>query len=398
MHNSQSNPNWLQSSSFFSRFHSQRTPSAGVYTTARPHRSRSVGVADLNQHDPQDPPRRRNGLGWMLSKARRQHIRRWVTEGECTTSPPDPGIQTRKSITVIRRQSRNTSIPESILSSGFTRMSLDTTDVTEPYYLFTRTENEAERIELKNDLVKLAFHDEFPTPVDFASLENGRVLDIGCGPGSWCLDLAADFPELEIIGLDFQESMFPDAGTIPPNCIFIRYNVLMGLGQFEDKSIDYCHIRFMNLSLTVRQYAQVVKDCWRVLKPGGYLEMMEMDMMIYSPGPTMEQLNEQVVDAAQSRGFKPRLARHLNMFVPGDASCRIERYRSLPIGLWGGRLGVLFRDDLIHMLVNSRDAVLEHLGTFGERNFDTDIELVNQEMEEYQSYSNFHLMIAQKPL
>ncbi|KAL0096954.1 S-adenosyl-L-methionine-dependent methyltransferase [Phycomyces blakesleeanus] len=250
----------------------------------------------------------------MFSKARRQHIRRWVTtDGECRISPPDPGIQdTRHCInTVIRHQSRRSpSIPESsVLSSGFTRLSLDTADIVEPYYLFTRSENEAERIELKNDLVKLAFQDEFPTPVDFASLENGRVLDIGCGPGSWCLDLAADFPELEIIGLDFQESMFPDAGTIPPNCIFIRYNVLMGLGQFEEKSIDYCHIRFMNLSLTVRQYAQVVRDCWRVLKPGGYLEMMEMDMMIYSPGPTMEKLNEQGIL------FKKKILLHFIDFV-----------------------------------------------------------------------------------
>ncbi|KAI7864800.1 hypothetical protein BDF14DRAFT_1830638 [Spinellus fusiger] len=85
--------------------------------------------------------------------------------------------------------------------------------------------------------------------------------------------------------------MFPDQDSLPVNCALIRYNVLEGLGGFQDNSIDYCHIRFMNMSLTSEQYAKVVKECWRVLKPGGYLEMLETDLTIHSPGPTIERLN-----------------------------------------------------------------------------------------------------------
>ncbi|KAI8140870.1 S-adenosyl-L-methionine-dependent methyltransferase [Fennellomyces sp. T-0311] len=164
----------------------------------------------------------------------------------------------------------------------------------QPLYLLTTGEEEADRIQLKNDLCKLAFEGEFSSPIEFNKIDDGRVLDIGCGPGSWCIDLAQQYPRLHVIGVD-NIDMFPDPYTIPPNCKLINHNVLEGLCniQFEPESFDCIHIRFMCLAFSQEQYTQVINNCWQLLKPGGYLEMMEMDMMVYSPGPTTEMLNLQ---------------------------------------------------------------------------------------------------------
>lgn len=123
-------------------------------------------------------------------------------------------------------------------------------------------------------------------------MTTGRALDIGCGPGCWCIDFCQTCPRMQVIGID-NGDMFPDPALLPRNCELIQHNVLEGLGIFDDASFDYIHIRFMSLSFTHEQYTKLIRDCWRVLKPGGYVEIMEMDMMVYSPGPTTEKLNQE---------------------------------------------------------------------------------------------------------
>ena len=133
---------------------------------------------------------------------------------------------------------------------------------------------------------------EFTSPIDFDHIKEGRVLDIGCGPGSWCIDLAQEYPHLHVIGVD-NVNMFPDPSTIPVNCELIKHNVLDGFKvmQLPEASFDCIHIRFMCLAFTREQYSKVINNCWHLLRPGGYLEILEMDMMVYSPGPATERLN-----------------------------------------------------------------------------------------------------------
>ncbi|CDS02942.1 hypothetical protein LRAMOSA00344 [Lichtheimia ramosa] len=236
------------------------------------------------------------------------------------------------------------------------------TDNYKPLYLMTMGQEEADRIQLKNDLVKLAFDGEFSLPIDFNKIKGGSVLDIGCGPGDWCLNLAEEFPDLQqVIGVDIVNDMFPDPSySVPSNCQFMTLNVLNGLhGSFPLESFDCIHFRFMSLAFTYDQYLTAVQNCWDLLKPGGYIVLMEMDTKVSSPGPTTEKLNQHVMDAAQNRGLSPRLAQELGTLIPKGAVNRYEKYRSLPIGLWGGRLGVLFREDLFHGLIHTQVAINE---------------------------------------
>lgn len=129
-------------------------------------------------------------------------------------------------------------------------------------------------------------------PFDYKDLSSARILDLGCGPGSWCIDLAQKYPRIEVIGVD-SEDMFPSQHNLPSNCQLRVCNALNGLSEFPDGSFDVIHIRFMVLSFTGEEYPQVVKDCWRLLKPGGYLEILETDLTVYSPGPMTKKLNEE---------------------------------------------------------------------------------------------------------
>ncbi|KAI7877240.1 S-adenosyl-L-methionine-dependent methyltransferase [Lichtheimia hyalospora FSU 10163] len=153
-------------------------------------------------------------------------------------------------------------------------------------------EAEADRIQFKSDLIRLAFDGEFSIPLDLQELHGGKLLDIGCGPGSYCLEMAQSYPNVDVYGIDIVD-VFP-LSPLPTNCTFLVMNALDDqflFDQFDPETIDFIHIRFMSLSFTKEQYKQVVHNCWKLLKPGGYLELMEMDFMIYSSGPTTEQMN-----------------------------------------------------------------------------------------------------------
>jgi trans-aconitate methyltransferase len=65
------------------------------------------------------------------------------------------------------------------------------------------------------------------------------ALDVGCGPGSWVLDMATDFPNSEFEGMDMAET-FPTA-IHPPNVHFRKGNLLEPLTY--DRQFDFVQMR-----------------------------------------------------------------------------------------------------------------------------------------------------------
>lgn len=259
-------------------------------------------------------------------------------------------------------------------------------------HLLKQDDDEADRIQLKNDLVKLAFEGEFSLPFDYKDLNSGKILDVGCGPGSWCIDLAQKYPNIQVCGVD-NVDMFPLEYTLPANCQLLMCDVLNGLSEFSDSSFDVIHIRFMVLSLTTDQYLKVVKDCWRLLKPGGYIEVLETDLIVYSAGPLTQKMNHELIEIAISKGFDTReQANMLNRIVPEEGVDKQVKYRSIPIGVWGGRIGVLCRDDMINILTKFQ----KYYNTESQ-SFEQDISAIIREMDQYKSFSNYYFYSAQKP-
>ncbi|KAL0089835.1 S-adenosyl-L-methionine-dependent methyltransferase [Phycomyces blakesleeanus] len=309
---------WFQNSVFFSLFASA-PPSPVHEVTCQKQRSHSLDPDVGTHHKPTRSPTLNLNLGKstiqsFLSKAKRSNTKRSPTQ----INDPSPIVLDEPADYFSINTSDPTQTAATIGGDGARRYNpqLILTDnvlasvhplqpqpppahkyhhhkhASEPNHFLKSDDDEVDRIQLKNDLVKLAFEGEFKFPFRFQDLKNGRILDVGCGPGSWCIDIARKYPSVQVIGVD-SEDMFPDPVTVPTNCQLVRYNVLDGLSAFEDNTLDFIHIRFMALSFTVDQYTKVIKDCWRILRPGGYLEMMEADITIYSPGPVTAKFNKE---------------------------------------------------------------------------------------------------------
>jgi len=93
-----------------------------------------------------------------------------------------------------------------------------------------------------------------------------KVLDIGCGTGSWAIDFADQFPECEVIGLDLS----PQQSTwLPPNLKF-EIDDAEKQWSWPDDTFDFIHIRSMFGSIA--DWDALYRQAFRCLKPGGYIE------------------------------------------------------------------------------------------------------------------------------
>ncbi len=100
-----------------------------------------------------------------------------------------------------------------------------------------------------------------------------RVLDLGCGNG-WATRLIAQAsPGVQAIGIDASPKMIERAEALHSLTIRARYEV----GAFE--KLDFKDAFFDRIfSMEALYYASdlgaAVRECWRVLKPGGSLETL----------------------------------------------------------------------------------------------------------------------------
>lgn len=77
-------------------------------------------------------------------------------------------------------------------------------------------------------------------PVTDTLRKGANVLDIGCGPGSWSMEIAGEYPKSTIVGVDMVP-LFP-RDIKPSNCLFYQSNILNGL-PFQDGTFDYVFMR-----------------------------------------------------------------------------------------------------------------------------------------------------------
>lgn len=120
------------------------------------------------------------------------------------------------------------------------------------------------------------------------------ILDVACGPGGWVLNLAADYPSIEAIGIDISTRMIKYAQTHAmvrrlPNAHFQVMNVMEPL-PFASQSFDLVNARLLEAVMTPATWPPLLKEMARVCRPGGIIRLTEVEAPITS-SPAFEKLN-----------------------------------------------------------------------------------------------------------
>lgn len=96
-----------------------------------------------------------------------------------------------------------------------------------------------------------------------------QILDVGTGTGIWAIEMADDYPEAQITGIDLSPIQ-PE--LVPVNCMFEVDDANMEW-TWEDNFFDFVHVREMFGSIA--DWDSFAREALRCTKPGGYFEIVE---------------------------------------------------------------------------------------------------------------------------
>ncbi|KAI8579461.1 hypothetical protein K450DRAFT_199469 [Umbelopsis ramanniana AG] len=168
------------------------------------------------------------------------------------------------------------------------------------------------------------------------------ALDVGCGPGSWVLDMATDFPNSEFEGMDMAET-FPTA-IHPPNVHFHKGNLLEPLTY--DRQFDFVQMRFFALGLRKEEWALTYKNIHAALKNGGYFQHVETTAIPETTDPTVKRVFEALASLQRKKGQEPTICAQLHPLAEETGFEIIHDFTYVVEAGWGSRADQLMADTI----------------------------------------------------
>ena len=136
-----------------------------------------------------------------------------------------------------------------------------------------------------------------------------RILDLGCGSGRWCLDMAYHHPNAEIVGVDTSSILVEYARarartTQRDNVTFLEWDALEGnLDELGPGSYDLVNLRFgVGWVRGLDQWTNLLKRCHALNTIGGYTVVTEGEGL-YTNSSALHRLYEIIVEALRRGGY-----------------------------------------------------------------------------------------------
>lgn len=207
--------------------------------------------------------------------------------------------------------------------------------ITEWPYVLTQDNDEQDRMVAQHYLLRTAFNADYSSPIK-SSLQKGIVvLDVGCGNGTWTMEMSTAYPKSTFIGID--QSAFYPKDIKPRNCHFRSCGSLSVQPSlpFPDNSIDYIYQRDLNWGLTGQTWQPLLLEYQRILKPGGWIEFVEPDLETQNSLENECAMNDKLFSGLSMRQQDPYLVHRLPTMLSINGFKRVEDYtQSFPLG-WG---------------------------------------------------------------
>jgi ubiquinone/menaquinone biosynthesis C-methylase UbiE len=147
------------------------------------------------------------------------------------------------------------------------------------YIMDPESAAEMARLMRQDQLITAGMGGVFPEQIDLSGVQ--RVLDLGCGPGGWALEVAYTYSDMEVIGVDVSERMITYASAQAKvqqrtNVSFQVMDILKPF-DFSEGSFDLVNARMIS-GFTLRdKWPALFQECQRVLRPGGIMRLTDLE-------------------------------------------------------------------------------------------------------------------------
>ncbi|KAI9279321.1 S-adenosyl-L-methionine-dependent methyltransferase [Sporodiniella umbellata] len=229
------------------------------------------------------------------------------------------------------------------------------------------------------------------------------ILESACGAGVWTLDMALEYPQAKIIGLEAfherSESKNPMIGA--PNIVYKLGDLASHL-QLPADSVDVIYQRDASLIIPEGSWPAILSELKRVAKPGAYIELVECKYALGNPGPILTLINSWYENAARTFGVNPEevsLIKDLLIQV-GFVDVK-EELKIVPLGEWHQdkaekENGFLFKQVVKSFYDSKRSWWVSELKLSGSE-YDKLTSAALNEMDSERSFAEYVIFTARKP-
>ncbi|KAF9075063.1 S-adenosyl-L-methionine-dependent methyltransferase [Rhodocollybia butyracea] len=173
------------------------------------------------------------------------------------------------------------------------------------HYVLSYTEDEQERLNWQNRYFTQVLCEGQLIYVPKISLDPGdEVLESATGTGVWLLDVAHKVhPNVSLTGIDISERLFP---TQHPRNVTFAVHTVTCLPESWSNRFKLVNQRLLFGALTSEQWGMALSELYRVLKPGGWIQLLESTPDAPSSsslGPTMKRYTDALAAAFVNKGL-----------------------------------------------------------------------------------------------
>lgn len=199
-------------------------------------------------------------------------------------------------------------------------------------YAFPNDERELERLDMQHAMHTLLLDNKlFWAPIGPPQ----AVLDLGTGTGIWAIDFADLYPEAQVVGTDLS-AIQPT--WVPPNCRF-EIDDAERDWTFDPDTFDFIHNR--NFICAIRDWPRLIRQTFKHVKPGGWVEWHQKHPQFYSDDETLAEDNpiaiwgQHFFAAGEKFGTPPHSCRNLKQWMTDVGFVDVEEHIvKLPVGPW----------------------------------------------------------------
>ncbi|KAF9274011.1 hypothetical protein BGZ68_001004 [Mortierella alpina] len=249
-----------------------------------------------------------------------------------------------------------------------------------------------DRLHLQHYVVRHAF--EGNTRAKFDGKIHKDVLDVGCGPGTWILEMSTEHTETNFTGIDIS-AVWPTE-IRPRNCRFQVVDATQGL-PFEDDTFDFVYQRFMIMGYLAKDWPFVIKELVRVTKPGGIIELTEIPLISNANGPELARLLAILEQGCIAKGLDTKVAKKLDGMLREAGLLDVKAcHASIPVGAWGAKVGQLMRENSAGLWASLKGWIKE-LTHLNDAQYEAMIRRIFVEYETHRCYVNCYCAWGVKP-